>query len=309
MRVRFLLGLACASLGSSSFAAFSAVSLDVFPSWATAQEDGGKIEFFRPSDTEAETIAETSVGMRVNLTEFVIPGSAVQAKPVADPGRADALVRIKHEYTHGSSFRYDIEVTPFVEGDLNLADFLERKDGTSMEDVPELSIFVEAMLPDETLQPKDLEVPDPNKVGGYKKLLIAAGVVWGLGLLALIFGFRRKVDEESAEGGVQRLSLADRLRPLVEEARTSEISHERRAELERLLLAHWRKRRGLEDTPAAQAIAQLRSDEEAGPLLRQLEEWLHRPAGAAGSSVDVAALLEPYQHVATEVEAGGAVGA
>lgn len=273
---------------------------------AAAQEDGGKIEFFKPSDTDAESIAETSVGMRVTLTDFVIPGSAVRAKPVEDPGRADAIVRIKHEYSHGSGFRYDIEVMPFIEGDINLADYLERKDGTSMEDVPELSIFVEAMLPEGALLPKDVDVPQPGKVGGYKKLLIAAGVAWGLGLLALMFGFRRKAEEAGADGGPKRISLADRLRPLVEEARTSEISNERRAELERLLLAHWRKRRGLEEAPAAKAIAQLRSDEEAGPLLRQLEEWLHRPAGAAGSQVDVAALLAPYQNVAADVEAGEA---
>lgn len=275
----------------------------------TAQESGGKIEFYKPSASESETIAETTVGMRLNLTEFVIPGSAVQAKPVVDPGRADALVRIKHEYTHGSGFRYDIEVTPFVEGDLDLADFLERKDGTSMDDVPEMSIFVEAMLDPDVLQPKDLDVPQPDKVGGYRKLVIAVGVAWALGLLALIFGFRRKPEVDATGSGVARLTLADRLRPLVEEARTSELSNERRAELERLLLAHWRGRRGLDDMPAAKAVAQLRADDEAGPLLRQLEEWLHRPVDASRSAVDVAALLAPYEHVAADVGTGEAAGA
>ncbi|MEM8709346.1 MAG: hypothetical protein AAGG01_00225 [Planctomycetota bacterium] len=265
------------------------------------------IPFFRPDASEVvEPVAETSVGMRVEMIELVIPGSAVQAKPVVDPGRAEALVRIKHEYTHGSGFRYDIEFTPFIEGELDLRDFLERKDGTSLEDAPELPVFVEAVLDPEVLQPKDPDVPHPEEVGGYRKLLIGAGVAWGLGLLVLVFGFRRKgnsVEEASLE---RPRTLADRLRPLVEEARRSEISSERRAELERLLMAHWRKRRGLEDTPVAEAVAALRSDDEAGPLFRQLEAWLHRPPSTSEDAVDVASLLAPYENVAADDVGRGA---
>ena len=43
-------------------------------------------------------------------------------------------------------------------------------------------------------------------------------------------------------------------------------------------------------------MALLREHDEAGPLLRRLEDWLHRPAGTA-EPVDVAALLEPYQAI------------
>ena len=70
----------------------------------------------------------------------------------------------------------------------------------------------------------------------------------------------------------------------------------RRAELERLILAHWRRRRNLEGVKAAEAIATLRRDPEAGALLFKLEEWLHSPVATA--SVDVASLLEPYRNVA-----------
>ncbi|QDV09766.1 hypothetical protein Poly30_53260 [Planctomycetes bacterium Poly30] len=276
---------------------------------ALAQEPGEKIEFFRPTAPGAESkvkpVGETTVGMRVYLTELVIPGSAVQAKPVADPGRADALVRIQHEYTHGSGFRYDIEVTPFIEGTLDLRDYLERKDGTSLEDAPELPLTVDAMLEPDVLTPGDPEVQPPGQVGGYKKLMIGAGIAWFVGLLLLIFAFRRKAEPLVEGAGKHTLTLADRLRPLVEEARRSEISNERRAELERLLLAHWRRRRGLEDLPAAKAVTQLRHDDEAGPLFRQLEEWLHRPRGSADSAVDVSALLAPYENVAAEAPAAG----
>ena len=46
---------------------------------------------------------------------------------------------------------------------------------------------------------------------------------------------------------------------------------------------------------AAEAIGVLRDHEEAGGLLRQLELWLHRRDH--NDSVDVAALLKPYQDV------------
>ena len=63
--------------------------------------------------------------------------------------------------------------------------------------------------------------------------------------------------------------------------------------LERLILAHWRRRRSLEEVKANEAIAALRQDPEAGELLLKLEEWLHSPDPA--EEVDVAALLSPYR--------------
>ena len=43
---------------------------------------------------------------------------------------------------------------------------------------------------------------------------------------------------------------------------------------------------------------------EAGPLLQQLESWLHRPGPA--DRVDVAGLLKPYQDVPAEAVETGA---
>jgi hypothetical protein len=117
---------------------------------------------------------------------------------------------------------------------------------------------------------------------------------------------RAKRSDDGDEGEAAPLTLADRLRPLVEDARTGELSTERRAELERLLLAHWRERRDLAGVDAADAVIRLRRDEEAGPLLRQLEEWLHRPGGSGAHEVDVAALLEPYRAAPAGTAAGGA---
>ena len=59
------------------------------------------------------------------------------------------------------------------------------------------------------------------------------------------------------------------------------------------MLAYWRRRLGLAEEKIGRAIIELRGHDEAGPLLRQLELWLHRPGPA--DDVDVARLLEPYR--------------
>ena len=84
--------------------------------------------------------------------------------------------------------------------------------------------------------------------------------------------------------------VADRLQPLVEGASSGELSTGQRAELERLLLAHWRDRRDLSGVHVAEAVSRLRHDDEAGPLFRQLEVWLHSPAGHADTDTPSACL-------------------
>ena len=43
----------------------------------------------------------------------------------------------------------------------------------------------------------------------------------------------------------------------------------------------------------AELHQQLKAHDEAGPLLRGLEDWLHRPPDTA--TVDIPTLLEPYR--------------
>ena len=139
-----------------------------------------------------EPLAETSVGMRIRLEEIPIAGTALRAKPVADPGSARAIVRVLNVFPHGTSFRYNLEVMPFEAGTLDLREHLEREDGSGLDDLPAMTIEVGALLPGGVVEPNDLEIPTPGKVGGYKATAIALGVLWCLGLLALLFGGRRR---------------------------------------------------------------------------------------------------------------------
>lgn len=244
--------------------------------------------------TQSEPVARTSVGMRVRIEEQPIAGPRLRAKPVADPGRADAIVRVLNVFPHGSGWRYNLEVTPLVEGTLDLASLLEPAEAGATWDPPTLEIEVEALLPADMVEPNELEVPAPDGVGGYGTGMTVLGILWAAGLVALMTVGRRRQDAAKSAGPEAPLTLADRLAPLVEHARSGDLDTAQQAELERLLLAHWRDRRNLSATPVAEAVASLRADEEAGPLFLQLERWLHRP-GSEGDAVDLEALLAPYR--------------
>ncbi|MEM7202902.1 MAG: hypothetical protein AAF628_21770 [Planctomycetota bacterium] len=243
-------------------------------------------------------LLQLTVGMRGRIDELALPGAKLRPRPVEDPLTAKVIVRILNVYAHGSGFRYNLEVTPFVPGTLDLRAHLERADGTAAEGLPALPIEVEAVLPASRLQPGEL-VPEPSLgVGGYQLRMILLGVAWVVGLLLILFVGRRRRRGAAADEAAPPPTLADRLRPLVERARDGQLAPGEQAELERLLLAHWRRRLGLTEQSAGKAVAELRRHEEAGALLRQLEAWLHQPAAAGRRrDVDLGALLAPYRHL------------
>jgi hypothetical protein len=90
-------------------------------------------------------------------------------------------------------------------------------------------------------------------------------------------------------------TLAERLRPLVEQAAAGTLSGDGQAQLERMLLNHWRQKLALEELDMPDALARLKAHAEAGELLRSLESWLHRPPG--GDPIDVASVLAPYRQI------------
>ncbi|MEC8495681.1 MAG: hypothetical protein VXZ39_12195 [Planctomycetota bacterium] len=270
------------------------------------QDDGGgvTIELFSPGVDEAPAAAETTVGMGVDLVEFVIPGAEVRARPVKDAGRADVIVRIENVFVHGTDHRYNLEVTPLVEGVLDLRDHLERVDGTPLGDeVPEIRILVDAVTVEDVPFPVDPGVPHPGRVGGYTDVMTGLAVLWVVGLLCLVFLGRARRSEARVEHVRGPRTLAERLRPLVERAGRGELDGPERAELERLVLAHWREKRGLSDASAAEAMIALRADAEAGPLLQRLELWFHSPRHEELTDAEVTELLAPF--AATPAFGGG----
>lgn len=241
-----------------------------------------------------DPVHQVSVGMTGRIEGIVLPGSELEAKPY-DDRKTSILLRVISRGQVGTGYRYDLEYQGYDPGTYDLRNYLQRKDGSSASDLPGIPIKVEASRPPGQIVPHVLETDHGYWLGGYRWWLIAGLLLWCVGLFCIVYyGFwpqRRNTDQIAATP----VTLADRLRPLVEKAVAGESSPEELAWLERCLLAWWRRKL----TPDAKAIQQgndsLRLHAEAGPLLQQLELWLHRPGSS--DQVDVARLLEPYRHV------------
>jgi hypothetical protein len=240
----------------------------------------------------AEDRRTTTVGMPAPIDQLVLPGSELEAKPLADE-RTPIVLRIVNIYPHNTAHRYDLVYYGLDPGKFDLRDYLRRVDGTSTADLPALPVTIEPVLPPGQVQPHALELTGSPFLGGYRLALVIAGVLWVVGLVAiLLVGREKKRAIEAAQA--RPLTVADRLRPLVERAMEGRLSQGQRAELERTLLAFWRKQLRLEDASPADAMARLRAHPQAGRLLEQLEVWFHRPPGN-GAPIDVESLLQPYR--------------
>lgn len=242
---------------------------------------------------DRDTVAESTVGMAVTIEQIVFPGSELIAKPLED--RNDPFVlRIVETYKHGSDHRYDMEVYGLEKGQYNLLDYLVRADGSSTRGLPERWVMINATLPDGEVLPSEIASTRLPYVGGYRLAWIIGGVLWILGLLMLVFAGKKKSTSESVEEASE-ISLADRLRPLVQSARDGSIDASGRAQLERTLIAYWCNRLDMKDLSPGESISRLRQHAEAGPLIRSLEDWLHRPDPP--EQVDLNELLKPYENV------------
>jgi hypothetical protein len=239
--------------------------------------------------------------MPARIEQIVLPGTELEARPI-DDRRAALVVRIVDAYPHGSAFRYDIVYYGLEPGVFDLTKSLRRKDRSSTDDLPPLRVDVKPLLPPGQIEPHGLALAPSPWLGGYRLLMAIGGALWLAGLAAIALLGRRK-RAAAVTAATHALTLAERLRPLVDRAMAGQLSVGQHAELERLLIGYWRRRLNLEQAEPAKLIGMLRSHEEAGPFLRRLEDWLHRPAGTA-APVDVAALLAPYQSIpADELEA------
>jgi hypothetical protein len=240
---------------------------------------------------------ETTVGMTGRMEGVVLPGPELEARPLTDR-KAKLVLRVVQVYPHGTAFRYDLEYFGLEPGTHDLRDYLRRKDNSPLGELPPLLVKVNPVLPPGQVEPNKLEIDHSVRLGGYRYLAVAVVALWVIGLVLLVGSFffpRRKRPAAAAEKPV---SLAERLRPLVEGAVAGTLSRAELANLERALLAYWRKRLNLEHAEPGEAVEKLRAHPEAGPLLAQLEAWLHRPG--LPEPVDVPALLAPYRDLPPE---------
>ena len=232
------------------------------------------------------------IGMEGSLI-VVLPGDKLEAAPVGD--KSKIIVRIHDTFPHGSDHRYDLRYFGFVPGEYDLANFLRHADGTTPTNLQPIPVRIRSILEEEhDGRLIEEEAGDFTLPGGYTAWLIGIGIVWLLAAWPLfLLGRKKKTPLGQAEAN-SAPDLAERLRPLVEQAANGTLDTDGRARLERMIFSHWRERLGLpEDGDVADLHHQLKAHAEAGPLLRGLEDWLHRPPGTA--TVDIPSLLAPYR--------------
>jgi hypothetical protein len=245
----------------------------------------------------ADDRREAKVGMPARIDQIVLPGTELEAKPLGDR-KAPIVLRVIEVYPHGTDFRYDLVYYGLEPGRFDLRDYLQRIDRSSTAGLPAIPVEIKGTLPPGQVLPHPLEPAPGAAHGGYAILLWVAGGAWVGGLLGILLLRRRK--KQADDIAVGPLSLAERLRPLIEEAMAGTLTQGQRADLERMLLALWRRKLRLGDMKPAAAFAVLRQHPEAGPLLRQLENWLHRPGPL--EQVDLTELLRPYRSLPADAD-------
>ncbi len=253
-----------------------------------------------PAKTKSEPAQESKKTQKVGIIrtiDVILPGSEIEPIPQEDR-KAPIILRMEKVDPTETGFHYRISCMGLEPGSYDLRKYLRRKEIVgSLPDRPEWHIEVVSTLPPGQILPKELDPKSSVHVGGYKYILAAAVLFWGLGFLAIILWPGPKPLFPKAQK-VEK-TAADRLRPLVEKALNGDLSLENQAALEATLMAFWRRRLSLEKAKPVEALASLRSHPEAGTLLRTLEDWLHRPAGKR-PAVNVETLLEPYRKIQAE---------
>lgn len=222
----------------------------------------------------------------------VLHGEKLEAAPVGD--KSKIILRIHDVFPHGTDKRYDLRYFGFVPGEYDLAQYLRNADDTAPTNLAPIPVRISGILPEDhdgkLIEDKSDGVSLP---GSYTAWLIGLGVVWLIAAWPLfLLGHKRKTPLGQAQD--EGPDLAERLRPLVEQAANGTLDTDGRARLERMIFSHWREQLGLPtDGDLAELHHQLKAHVEAGPLLRGIEDWLHRPPGT--TTVEIAALLAPYR--------------
>lgn len=244
------------------------------------------------ASAEEEDPPTQRVGLPITLTDLYIPGG--EARPKPRPNREPPLVlRLLDTRPAADGLRYDLEIYGLEPGTYNVAEYIEAVDPATPPELPEIPLVITTELPPGLPRPAELTSSPPSRIGGYRLVIWILGIVWVLGLLAFLFWKRRPASAPAEP--VPPPTLEERLRALLMQASQGELDTGQQASLERLILGHWKQRLPeLDRLPPVEALTKLRHHEEAGPLLLQLERWLHA-RNSQISSDQIDELLAPYR--------------
>jgi hypothetical protein len=253
--------------------------------------------FLGSTDSGAQTNERRStVGYPAKIESIIVPGPQLVAKPIEDR-REPLILRILNTFPHGDGFRYDVEYYGLDPGQYDLADYFQYEDGSTPTNLPAIIVQIDPVRPvGEMPLPNQLKTQRIGFRNFYLSGLLVGGVLWLIGLAAILFWGRGTTRRRQHMD--PKLTVADRLEPLVARAILGQLDARGQAELERLLELFWRKKLRVNDLPAKEFRARLRQHPQASEMLRHLDAWLHRPGES--QDVDLTLLLEPYQQLKDE---------
>jgi len=189
--------------------------------------------FAATNGTNGTNTASRNIGIEGSVT-ITLPRADYQPRPLDD--RTELILRVERVTMLASNqHRYDFFYMGLEPGAYKLADYLIHFDGTRPEELGDLRIQVRAMLPEDYDGKLNAYVPRSFPfIGGYRAALIALGVLWAGGIAAFIYLSRKKRIVAVPAAVTPPPSLAERLRPLVEQTAAGKLSVEGQANLERL---------------------------------------------------------------------------
>ena len=248
--------------------------------------------FFLISSLWSFSQTKAPLGLPKTLEDLYLPGSKIEVIPRTN-NESSLVIRILEIKPAANGFRYDFEIYALDPGTHRIAEFLRYATYRSPIKDLDATFEVTTTHPLDTLpKPSEPEPVEPEKLGGYKNLVIVLGIFWLLIFLAIIFYRKKHRTDLVVEKPLP--TLHEKLQVLVSVASQGEINDQQQANLERLILGHWKEQiPEIDSLTPARALVELRSHPEASPLILKLEEWLHAP-NTKLSREEFLPLLAPY---------------
>lgn len=201
-------------------------------------------------------------------------------------------VRIAKVIEQESARIYDVRYIVNREGTFDLKDYLTAENGGGLDGLPSFKFHGDPKLSkhlDTRIQETEAITVD---VGGhYYAALAALGVLWIVWLLLLIFFGRAKTPHPVVAPPAP--TLAEMLRAFLTQLEAGTLDAAAKARMEMLLLRRWREDLSLAGVPMNTALDVIARSEKTASPLRQLQDWLHRPATKVRAE-EIAAVLIPY---------------
>ena len=248
--------------------------------------------FFLISSLWSFSQTKAPLGLPKTLEDLYVPGSKIEVIPRTN-NESSLVIRILEIKPAANGFRYDFEIYALDPGTHRIAEFLRyATDRSPIKDLDATFEVTTTHSLDTLPKPSEPEPVEPEKLGGYKNLIIVLGIFWLLIFLAIIFYRKKHGTDLVVEKPLP--TLHEKLQVLVSVASQGEINDQQQANLERLILGHWKEQiPEIDSLTPARALVELRSHPEASPLILKLEEWLHAP-NTKLSREEFLPLLAPY---------------